>query len=310
MKRLKSAAIIFALLFLMCGCSHSEPATTVQTQTVPIVQTKTTISPATTLYPITTQTTTNAETTTIYTTGISETAVENTSAQSNASNPLEDLMRSFLDLFERFTRPGNDNDPADVTAVTTSKSITTKAETTEKRTTEKKTTEKKTTKSTTAKRETTQKQTTQRVIAPSLQTEYATLTISVINIKNNISLLPREKRSFVPKSGYILKEQKVELSDGDTAFDVLRKGCEKNVCTDGCVYCKMNSIQLEYSFTAAYNSYYVEGIHQLYEKDCGAVSGWIYQVNGVVPETSSSNYQVKDGDRITYVYTCDGGNDI
>lgn len=311
MKKIKSAAIIFAMLFLLCGCSHSEAAPDTQAEETSLFETKTTITPATTLYPVTTQAATTIESTSVYTsaqTTFSQTE-KSTAEQSTSLNVLEDLKNSFIDFFGRFTRPSSDNEPADVTVLTTSKSSTTKAVTTAKVTTEKKTTEKKTTKPTT-KRETTQKQTTKNITEPSLQTEYVTLTISVVNIKNNISLLPKEKRSFVPKSGYILKEEKVEISDGDTAFDVLKNGCERNVCTDGCVYCKSGSIQLEYSFTPAYKSYYVEGIHQLYEKDCGALSGWIYMVNGIVHDSSSSTCHVKNGDNVTFVYTCDGGNDI
>ena len=33
-----------------------------------------------------------------------------------------------------------------------------------------------------------------------------------------------------------------------------------------------------------YNSYYVEGIGNLYEFDCGSESGWMYKVNGWFPQ--------------------------
>ncbi len=39
-----------------------------------------------------------------------------------------------------------------------------------------------------------------------------------------------------------------------------------------------------------YNSYYVEGIGNLYEFDCGKESGWMYKVNGRFPNYGCSSY--------------------
>lgn len=58
---------------------------------------------------------------------------------------------------------------------------------------------------------------------------------------------------------------------------------------------KNNRIQMESEFTAMYNSAYVQGINNLYEKDCGQWSGWMYEVNGWYPNYGCSRYQVQDG---------------
>ena len=89
------------------------------------------------------------------------------------------------------------------------------------------------------------------------------------------------------------------FTDGDTVFDAL-----KAVCRD-------YGIQLEYSWTPAYGSYYIEGIHNLYEFDCGNLSGWMYSVNGWFPNYGCSKYRLKDGDYIKWLYTCKGlGSDV
>lgn len=137
-----------------------------------------------------------------------------------------------------------------------------------------------------------------------------TLTIDCRNLLKNADSLKESKRQFVPESGYILKEVPVEVKKGETAFDILKRGCKENVCTDSCKYCKSGGVQLEFSFTPAYQSYYVEGIHQLYEKDCGTLSGWMYNVNGKYPDVSSSVYEVKTGDVITFAYTVSMGDDL
>lgn len=136
------------------------------------------------------------------------------------------------------------------------------------------------------------------------------LTIDCRNLLKNANNLKKGKRQFVPKSGYILKKVSVEFKKGETAFDILKRGCKENVCTDSCKYCQKGGVQLEFSFTPAYQSYYIEGIHQLYEKDCGTLSGWMYNVNGKYPDVSSSAYEVKSGDVITFAYTASMGDDL
>ena len=40
------------------------------------------------------------------------------------------------------------------------------------------------------------------------------------------------------------------------------------------------------------------------------LSGWIDKVNDCVPIFGCSRYQLKDGDVIEWVYTCDLGDDV
>ena len=136
------------------------------------------------------------------------------------------------------------------------------------------------------------------------------VTIDCRNIKNNLSSLKKEKKAFVPQSGYILKDARVPFEEGESAFDALKRACKENVCTDNCEYCQKGGIQLEFSFTPAYKSYYVEGLHQLYEKDCGSFSGWMFSVNGKFSDVSSSEYLLKAGDKVTFAYTVSMGDDL
>lgn len=172
--------------------------------------------------------------------------------------------------------------------------------------------------STTAASTTAEKTTAKKTEAETQKTEPETaesapvcfVTIDCKNIKNNLSSLKKGKKAFVPQSGYILKDARVPFEEGESAFDALKRACKENVCTDNCEYCKKGGIQLEFSFTPAYKSYYVEGIHQLYEKDCGSFSGWMFSVNGKFSDASSSEYLLKAGDKITFAYTASMGDDL
>lgn len=125
------------------------------------------------------------------------------------------------------------------------------------------------------------------------------ITIRCDAILNQSEKLTAGKERFVPADGCILAESKLSFADGETAFDVLQRACE------------IAEIQLEYSWTPFYNSYYIEGINQLYEFDCGEQSGWTYRVNGWSPNYGCSSYELKDGDVIEWLYTCQNyGADI
>lgn len=116
---------------------------------------------------------------------------------------------------------------------------------------------------------------------------------------DNPERLSEPKRACLPADGAILSARAVALEEGDTVFDVLRRACEAA------------EVALEFSFTPLYGSYYVEGIGNLYEFDCGEQSGWVYAVNGVHASQASSSQPLSDGDTVVWRYTCEGlGADV
>ena len=137
-----------------------------------------------------------------------------------------------------------------------------------------------------------------------------TISIDCSTILNNKDNLKNGKDLFVPADGKILKTVTVEFEQGETVFDILKRVCANNHCSGNCQYCQSSGIQLEYSYSGSYGNYYIEGIHQIYEKDCGSKSGWMFKVNGVFPNVGCSSYTVKNGDKIEWLYTCDLGEDI
>lgn len=142
------------------------------------------------------------------------------------------------------------------------------------------------------------------------QNNVCVIRIECKTIKDNLKKLKAGKDAFVPANGIILDDTNVELKPDDTVFSVLQRACKENVCTDNCVYCRDAGIQLEFTFTPGFNTYYVEGIHQIYEKDCGTMSGWMFSLNGKFPEEGASGVLVQPGDRIVFCFTCDMGDDV
>ena len=125
-----------------------------------------------------------------------------------------------------------------------------------------------------------------------------TFSIECSTILNNMDQLDPDKLEMVPSNGVILKTTKVTFYEGESVYDVLQR------------VCKDKNIHMEASWTPIYNSAYVEGIHNLYEFDCGNLSGWMYRVNGWYPNYGCSRYQLKQGDTVEWRYTCDLGHDV
>ncbi|MCK9862473.1 DUF4430 domain-containing protein [Paenibacillus sp. ATY16] len=125
-----------------------------------------------------------------------------------------------------------------------------------------------------------------------------TLSVSAATILNNLDSFNKDKLEVLPKDGVIYPKQKVTFYEGESVFDVLLREMKKN------------KIHMEFEMTPIYNSNYVEGIQNIYEFDCGELSGWMYKVNGWFPNYGASRYALKDGDVVEWVYTCDLGRDV
>ena len=114
------------------------------------------------------------------------------------------------------------------------------------------------------------------------------------------TVLGKLNADYLPKNGVILDKTEYVLRDGDTVFDMLSRTV------------KHNAIPLDYEGSAdnAMSNVYVKGIQYLYESDCGDLSGWMYKVNGQMAKVACSEYKLKDGDVIEWVYSCDLGKDV
>jgi hypothetical protein len=125
-----------------------------------------------------------------------------------------------------------------------------------------------------------------------------TLSISCSTILDNMDLCDPEKKELIPEDGWILQPMTVTFYEGESVFNVLQRTC------------KQLKIHMAFRNTPIYNSAYIESIHNLYEFDVGELSGWMYEVNEWFPNYGCSRYQLKDGDIVNWVYTCDLGYDV
>lgn len=134
------------------------------------------------------------------------------------------------------------------------------------------------------------------------QSATVTLSIECKTVLENLSVLDPALKAgdFVPEDGVILPCTRYVLRPSDTVYDILSRAV------------RYNKIQMEYQGADknSFSSVYIKGINYLYEFSCGPLSGWMYTVNGIFPQYGCSKYELSDGDRIEWVYTCDLGRDV
>lgn len=124
------------------------------------------------------------------------------------------------------------------------------------------------------------------------------LSVTCATILDNMSRFNQDKLEVLPAEGVIYPPQNVVFYEGESVFNVLQREMKKH------------KIHMEFTMTPLYNSHYIEGINNIYEFDCGELSGWMYKVNDWCPNYGCSRYLLQDGDVIEWLYTCDLGRDL
>lgn len=140
--------------------------------------------------------------------------------------------------------------------------------------------------------------TTATTTTPPKAEHTVSLLISCENAVKPDSGLADSIRAELPGDGLIFYSQEFEIERGDTVYDIISRACHEN------------GIPMESSRIAMSSDMYIEGIANLYEFDCGQLSGWMYSVNGDFPQLSTSQVEVNDGDEIRLLYSCNIGRDV
>ena len=128
--------------------------------------------------------------------------------------------------------------------------------------------------------------------SPSLsqaEAEKVRLTIQCTSILGSKDLWKDGLEEVIPPDG-IFYDGECGFSPGDSVYHILR-----NVCSE-------KDIPLDSQYTPVFGTYYIRGIGNLYEFDCGDESGWKYSVNGITPGEGSSSYFPRNGDYIVFFY--------
>ena len=120
-----------------------------------------------------------------------------------------------------------------------------------------------------------------------------TLVISCAPVLEHMDALDPDKTALIPDDGVFLSVEQASFSPGETVFDLTVRALQAQ------------KKHIEFNTSPVYDSVYIEGICNLYEFDCGPLSGWVYTVNGVSPSLSCGQYALEDGDKVEWTFVCD-----
>ncbi len=118
------------------------------------------------------------------------------------------------------------------------------------------------------------------------------LSISCSDILAHKDQFTQEQLEVVPANGAILQEGSVFFQAGETVFQVLLRET------------KRLKIPMDHMTSPAFQTEYVSGIGNIYEKTYGTSSGWLFAVNGKQPAVGCSAYKLKSGDKIQWIFDC------
>ncbi len=111
-----------------------------------------------------------------------------------------------------------------------------------------------------------------------------------------VTLPEDDHHAALPEDGNILPPTVLYFEQDDTVLDALMQAC------------KVNRLQFEMDGTDTLA--YIEGIAGLYEFDYGALSGWVFLVNGESTSVGCGQVPLADGDSIEWIYSLEQGKDI
>ncbi len=137
---------------------------------------------------------------------------------------------------------------------------------------------------------------TEETQKPEQEYIYCTVEIDCSEIVKNKDNFNKEQQvlydRYVDGKITILSPVTVKVKNKSSAYKATELACKQN----GIKMTKKNS-----GF-----GIYIVGFDGINEKMFGKTSGWHYYVNGKSPSFSCSAYELKDGDKVSFIYTCNG----
>ena len=137
-----------------------------------------------------------------------------------------------------------------------------------------------------------------QIVKDDKQTISVSISIECKTLLNRLDEIKPGYVDFVPKDGIVLANISYEVDPSTTVLDVLKKACD----TKGISYKVNNGYVQEIAYLP----------HKILDSSFDNSSGWMYSINGKYVNRGAGDEKVKlhEGDRIKWMYTLSGGNDL
>lgn len=137
-----------------------------------------------------------------------------------------------------------------------------------------------------------------QIVKDDKQTISVSISIECKTLLNRLDEIKPGYVDFVPKDGIVLANISYEVDPSTTVLDVLKKACDAK----GISYKVNNGYVQEIAYLP----------HKILDSSFDNSSGWMYSINGKYVNRGAGDEKVKlhEGDRIKWMYTLSGGNDL
>ena len=134
---------------------------------------------------------------------------------------------------------------------------------------------------------------------PETAADAETITAS-ITIRCDSVLPDAAENPAVPANAVILETSELALTPGSTAYDQLLLAAKQN----GFTFINKSAADNDYKDA------YISTLAGLSEFDYGENSGWLFAVNGQLASVGCGAYELQDGDKVVWYYTCNYVEDM
>ena len=103
-----------------------------------------------------------------------------------------------------------------------------------------------------------------------------TLSISCASVLDHMDDLTEGKAELIPEDGWMIAPTELTFGEGESVLEMLQR--------------ELQSRNMHFEVEGSGANAYVTGIGNLYQMDCGEMSGWTLYVNGEYPEIGFGRY--------------------
>lgn len=120
------------------------------------------------------------------------------------------------------------------------------------------------------------------------------LTIDATRAYNNASL-PQNIKDSLQNEGMLIKNAVLTLSKGKTVTET---------------FSLLRTYDIAIVSESGATGTFVTSIQGLENGACGAASGWLFRFNGEFPSEGIDRIELHNGDKVEWLFSCDGGADV
>ena len=119
------------------------------------------------------------------------------------------------------------------------------------------------------------------------------ISIDCSKISENMDVIENEAiKDLIPEDGIIFAEAAIGTANSGSIMDATIEFCK--------------AMHLSYDDSQGY----ITMLADISAGDCGGWSGWLVKINGEFPQVGADEIDLNNGDKIEWIYSLDGGQDI